>query len=211
VDVLLYGHVSSPLWSLYGLIGYEGMMILPAQDPDLALYAGQRLCEHVRQRVRMIAALGADVVWIEECLTDQLSPDLFRRLNLPLLRQCTDEIRAQGLKSVYYYCGGPWDRMDAILDVGADAVHFEESKKGFTIHVEDIVQAVRGRCTVFGNLDAIGVLQNATEADVRSQVARQLTAGRRNGGRFVMSLGSPITPATPVERVRCYTDAVQRC
>ena len=33
-------------------------------------------------------------------------------------------------------------------------------------------------------------------------------AGRKNGGRFVMSLGSPVTPETPVARVRLYTDLV---
>jgi len=55
-----------------------------------------------------------------------------------------------------------------------------------------------------GNLDAIGVLAKGTEEELRSQVARQISAGRRNGGRFILSLGSPVTPATPIERVRQY-------
>jgi hypothetical protein len=206
VDLLLYSTVLSPLWLLYDLFGYEGMMILLGQSPDLALRAGQRLLDNVRQRIRMIAALGADAVWIEECFTDQISPELFRRINVPLVRRCVQEIRACGMKSIYYYCGNPHDRLEAILDAGADAVHFEESKKGFAIDIADIVRTVRGRCVVFGNLDAIGLLPMGSVDGLRSEIRRQLDAGRQNGHRFVMSTGSPITPDTPVDRVRLYTD-----
>ena len=44
---------------------------------------------------------------------------------------------------------------------------------------------------------------------VRREVARQLRAGEANQGRFVMSLGSPVTPGTPVERVRRYCELVR--
>ena len=93
--------------------------------------------------------------------------------------------------------------------LGADAVHFEESKKNFVIDIDDVVAVIEGRCTVFGNLDSIGILQNGSDDDLRAEIERQLKAGWRNRGRFIMSTGSPITPATPVERVRLYTDTVR--
>ncbi len=185
------------------------MMILLAQQPDVAIHAGRIILENTLQHISMIAALGAEAVWIEECLTDQISPEAFRQVNLPILRRCTEAIREQGMKSIYYYCGSPWTRLDAILDAGADAVHFEESKKGFSIQIEDIVEAVGRRCVVFGNLDAIGVLQDGSEDVLRAEIHRQLCAGRKNGNRFIMSTGSPITPGTAVPRVRRYTDIVR--
>jgi len=204
-----YGAVNSPIWSLYGLLGYEGMMMLLAEQPDLALYAARRILENTRPFIAQIAALGGDAVWIEECLTDQFSPQTFRQINLPLLRSLTETIRSFGLKSIYYYCGNPWNRLDAILDVGADALHFEESKKGFAIPIEALAEAVAGRCTLFGNLDAISVLQDGTEEKLRSEITRQLRAGRKNRGRFIMSTGSPVTPGTPIARVRLYTNLVR--
>jgi uroporphyrinogen-III decarboxylase len=57
-------------------------------------------------------------------------------------------------------------------------------------------------------LDAIVLLESGTEQEIRAEVARQIAAGRRNGSRFIMSLGSPVTPGTPVERVRLYCDLV---
>jgi len=206
LDLMLYGHIPSPVWGLYGLLGYEGMMLFIARQPALAAYAGRRLLENTRGQIRTLSALGADAVWIEECLTDQINPAAFAAVNVPLMQQCVREIRDCGLKSMYYYCGNPNDRLELILEAGADAVHFEEGKKGFRIDIEEIAARIAGRCTLFGNLDAIGVLQNGSEMELAAEIRRQIQAGIRNGGRFIMSTGSPITPGTPVARVRQYTD-----
>ena len=102
----------------------------------------------------------------------------------------------------------PSGKWDLILLVGADALSLEESKKNFRIEIEEVVERVGGRCTVLGNLDSVGVLQDGSEDRLRAEIARQIAAGRRNGSRFIMSLGSPVTPQTPVARVRLYSDLV---
>jgi uroporphyrinogen-III decarboxylase len=61
---------------------------------------------------------------------------------------------------------------------------------------------------LLGNLDAIHLLPEASEAELRREIERQIKAGRQNGGRFVMSIGSPVTPGTPPRRVRQYADLV---
>ena len=132
----------------------------------------------------------------------------FAEVNLPYLRALVEEIRACGMKSIYYFCGKIDGKLDLLLSAGADALSLEESKKGFVVEIEDIVDAVSGRCTLLGNLDAIGALQNGSDAQLRDEVTRQIAAGRENGGRFIMSLGSPVTPDTPVDRVRRYCELV---
>ena len=139
-------------------------------------------------------------------MTDAVSPRAFARLNVPMLRLLAGEIRALGMQSIHYFCGNPSDRWDELLSTGADALSLEESKKGFDIDIEDVVERVQGRTALLGNLDAIGVLQDGSEDALRAEIARQLAAGRRNEGRFAMSLGSPVTPGTPLERVRLYCD-----
>jgi hypothetical protein len=205
-DRMPWGYAVSPLWRLDGPLGFESFMTLMADRPDLIERALEPALEASLNQVRLRAALGARAIWIEECMTDMIHPALFARLNVPALRRLCDEIRALGMVSVYYYCGNMADRLDSILDCGADAVSFEESKKGFRIDIEDVVGAVNGRCAVLGNLDAIGLLEHASEADLRAELRRQAKAGRRNGSRFIFSLGSPVTPGTPATRVRLYTD-----
>jgi uroporphyrinogen-III decarboxylase len=156
--------------------------------------------------VRQAAALGAAGIWIEECFTDLISPAAFEALNVPVLRQLIAEIRSAGMKSIYYYCGDPAGKWDQILSMGMDAVSLEESKKGFAIEIQEVAERVRGRCALLGNLDAVGVLQDGSDQQLRTEIARQIAVGRANRGRFIMSLGSPVTPDTPAPRVRQYLE-----
>ena len=201
-------HVSTPLWGTYDLWGFEGMMVTAARRPDLVQRACERLLAWRINTVRCAAALGAAGIWIEDCLTDMISPESLARLHIPYLQRLIDEIRSLGMKSIHYFCGNPAGKWDLLLSSGADALALEESKKGFEVDVEDVVDRVQGRCAVLGNLDAIGILAQGSDGELRAEVARQIAAGRRNGSRFIMSIGSPVTPATPVERVHLYCDLV---
>ena len=199
-------HTASPLWNCYEHWGFEGMMRLIRERPDLVRRACERLLANSIRRVREGAALGAMGVWVEECMTDMISPAAFADLDLTVMQRLIDEVRSLGMKSISYYCGDPNDRWELLFSLGADALALEESKKGFTIDIADVAQRAAGRCAVLGNLDAVGVLQNGSDEQTRAEIARQIAAGRRNRGRFIMSLGSPVTPNTPVERVRFYCE-----
>jgi len=201
-------YVDSPLWACHNLWGFEGLMLQLCDRPDLVRHACERLLHNRCQWVRRAAAVGVAGIWIEECFTDSISPAQFAEFNVPVVRSLAEEIRAVGMKSVYYYCGNPADRWEHLLAVGADALSLEEGKKGFTIDIEDVVARVQGRCTVLGNLDAINLLPRASEDQLRAEIARQVAAGRKNGSRFIMSIGSPVTPQTNVRRVRRYCDLV---
>lgn len=201
-------HVASPLWCTYQLWGFEGMMTMIADRPDLVKHSCRRFLARSINAVREAAATGAAGIWIEECMTDMISPEAFASLCVPFVHPLVEEIRAAGLKSIYYFCGNPAGKWKHLLSVNADALSLEESKKGFKINISDVVRRVKGRCTLLGNLDAINLLPSATEENLRSEISRQIAAGRRNGSRFIMSLGSPVTPGTSVQRVRLYCSLV---
>lgn len=199
-------HVGSPLWSLYSTWGYEGLMMMIGCRPELVRRACERLYPKILSRVRNGVALGARALWMEECLTDQISPKAFAEINVPIMTKLVEGIRELGAKSIYYYCGDPAGKLDHILSVGSDAVSLEESKKGFVVDILEIAKKVKGRCVLLGNLDAVGALQNGSEEQLRSAIEYQIEAGRANGGRFVMSLGMPVAPDTPPSRVLLYCD-----
>jgi len=203
-----YRHVSSPLWKTYNLWGFEGMMLMIATQPELVRHACDRYLEVALRNIREAAQHGARGIWIEECLTDMISPEAFAMLNVPYLRRVIEAIREAGMKSIYYFCGNTIGKWDQIMSLGMDAIALEERKKNFNNEIVEIVDRVQGRCVVLGNLDALSILQNGSEKQLKEEIQRQIAAGRRNGSRFIMSLGSPVTPVTPVERVRLYCDLV---
>ena len=199
---------SPPLGGTFGVWGFQGMMLMILNKPDLVEAACRQLADLQMRRIRWAVKLGAEAFWIQDAFTDMINPDAFGRLVVPFVRDIVDEIRGLGAKSVYYFCGNPGGKWEHILNMGADAVAFEESKKGFEIDIENVVDRVDGKATVFGNMDAIAVLQDGTEEELSAEITRQLAAGRRNNNRFVMCIGSPVTPGTPVDRVRLYCDMV---
>lgn len=202
------GGVSGPQWACYNLWGFEDWMMLVATDPELVRFASQRQLAWSLNDVREAAALGARGIWIEDCMVDMISRKAFETINLPLIQALVSEIRRLGMHSIYYYCGDPKGKLDLLVETGADALSLEESKKGFTIDIAEVARYVNGRCALLGNLDAIHLLPEASEEELRREILRQVEAGWQNGGRFVMSIGSPVTPGTTPERVRRYTDLV---
>ncbi|HOF86605.1 MAG TPA: uroporphyrinogen decarboxylase family protein [Armatimonadota bacterium] len=203
-DKYAFTWAGAPLWLLAGTLGYAEWFAGLADDPAPLLRAADRLLDGQLHGIAAAQALGADGIWIEDCLTDQIGPDRYRRYHLPHLRALTDAIRAAGLHSIHYFCGNPWPVFDLLLESGADALGLEESKKGFAIDIAAVAARVNGRMTLLGNLDAIDLLEHGTDAALRAEIARQRAAGRRNGHRFIQSLGSPVTPGTSVARVRAY-------
>jgi hypothetical protein len=201
-------HVNSPLWDCFSLWGFEALMTMTVQHPELVHHACQRFLARAVHTVREGAALGARGIWIEECLTDIISPPAYRSLSLPYVQAIAEEIRGAGMQSIYYYTGDPTERLGSLLSAGCDALALEEGKKGFVIDIAEVAEAVDGRCVLLGNLDAIGVLQRADDVTLQVEIERQLAAGRRNRGRFLMSVGSPVTPETTPTRVRRYIEMV---
>ena len=179
-----------------------------ATRPDSVEHACRRFLALSIREVRKAAVLGAAGIWIQECVTDMISPKAFASLNVPFLGQLVEEIRAAALKSTYYFCGNPAGKWEQLISVRADALALEESKKGLAVDIEDVVARVQGRCVMLGNLDTVGILQDGTEEQLRAEISRQIAAGRRNDNRFIMSLGSPVTPVTSVERVRLHCHLV---
>jgi hypothetical protein len=201
-------NISPPLWQCFSLWGFEGMMSMIAERPDLVQHACDRFLASGLYAIHRSAALGAASIWIEDSLTDLISPKSFKRLNLPYLQRLVREIHACGMHSIYYYCGNPAGKLDLLIESGAQALALEESKKGFVIDLAEIVEVVQGRCVLFGNLDAIHLLPHADEKTLRAEIRRQIGIGRRNNSRFIMSIGSPVTPGTSAEQVRLYCDLV---
>lgn len=201
-----YGYTSAPLWDCYRIWGFEEMMAAIALNPSLVDYASRRNLAWSLNEIRKAAASGADGIWIEDCMVDMISPAAYEQINLPLIQAMVAEIRALNMQSVYYFCGDPKGKLDLILATGADAVSLEESKKGFSIDIVEVAKYVDGRCALLGNLDAINLLPAANEHTLRDALAYQIEAGWLNKGRFIMSVGSPITPGTSHQQVRLYTE-----
>ncbi len=202
------GFICTPLNDVFFLFGFIETMTKIAEHHAFIEYSCKRYLDHSIQKVREARAAGASGIFIQDCFSDMISPDDYKIYNLQYTIPLVDEIRILGMKSIYYFCGNPFGKIDHILSIATDALSLEESKKNFIINIDEICNYVNGRCTLLGNLDSIEILQNGSDNLLLHEIKRQLTAGIKNKYRFIMSLGSPVTPSTSVDRVQKYCDLV---
>jgi uroporphyrinogen-III decarboxylase len=181
------------------------------ENGRLVEYMSHRILEQSIETIRMLAAAGGDAIYVDDALAgnDMISVAHYERFCLPYVSEMVHEIRRLGQKAIVIYFGGIADRLDQIASLSADGVAMETSMKGYVNDIGEIVSAIGQQVTPFGNLDPVGVLQDGTDAGLRAEVQRQAQAGRRARG-FVMNTGSPITPRTPLARVRRFIELAQR-
>ena len=79
----------------------------------------------------------------------------------------------------------------------------EASMKGFVNDTVEIARRIGDRMTLFSNIDPVAILQNGSDAQLEAEIRRQIEAGRSAHG-FILSTASPITPSTPLARVRRF-------
>ena len=202
---------ASPFWEIYPYFGIKRTLLNLFQNPGLIRCLLEKLLARDLEYLRACAAVGVDGIWVEECLTsaDIISRSLYERFVLPYVKRQISEIRQLGMKSIYYPCGDVRDRLELMIEVRPDCISLEESKKSFQIDIDWIDKTVAGRACIFGNLDAVWLLRSGSQSELKKEVRRQIEVGR-NYGRFVMSLGSPVTPETPLFRVKEYVEIARQ-
>ena len=204
------GYAQSPFQRCFPLWGFNQTMMMAYDNPNLLLYASKRFLELECNSLRTEAARGAEVIWIEECYCEMVNREHYRTLCFPYVRALCEEIRALGMKSVYYFTGNPWNKWDMLLDSKADMLGFEESKKGIALNIMDLASATKGQCALLGNLDAINLLPRCTKYELAEALREQVRAAKLMKGRFIFSLGSPLTPDTSLTRVKEYVDLARK-
>jgi uroporphyrinogen-III decarboxylase len=203
----LMGAVGSPVWGAISRLGLErGMMAVYTEVALFEATVARCLAQAVEQ-IEVYAKTGVDVVWLEECMTsrDMIAREHFERYAQPANEHLIAGAHQFGLKVIHYFCGDVDDRLDLLVAAGPDAIGLEESKKGFDLGLERLAARVPSSVCLLGNVDAVNVLPKATPDELADEIRGQADTCLARGP-FILSLGSPVTPGTPIERVREFTD-----
>ncbi len=184
--------LDTPFSDAYDLLGFQGLMTIQHDRPDLLHHLLARKLAQTQEVMAAWAATGIHGVYVEEVFTgaDTISPRSYDEYvfayNQPYFRR----LCALGLLPIYYACGDVVPRLERMAQLDVAAIAVEESKKTFRIDLRDVVDRVAGRAAVFGNVDAVHFGIHATMEEMAAEVRRQMRIGERARG-FVVSTGSP--------------------
>jgi hypothetical protein len=184
--------LDTPFSDAYDLLGFQGLMLIQYDRPELFHYLLQRKLAQTCEVMAAWAEAGVHGVYVEEVFTgaDIISPRSYDRYVFAYNQPYFQHMHGLGLLPIHYVCGDVIPRLDRIVEYDIAAVAVEESKKNFRIEIEDVVSRVAGRAAVFGNIDAVRFGIHASPSEMAAEVKRQAGIGAKARG-FIVSTGSP--------------------
>jgi hypothetical protein len=184
--------LDTPFSDAYDLLGFQGLMLIQHDRPDLFHHLLTRKLTQTQEAMAAWAAVGIHGVYVEEVFTgaDIISPRSYDDFVFAYNRPYFHHMRSLGLLPIHYVCGDVIPRIEWISQLDIAAIAVEESKKDFVIEIEEVVKRVDGRVAVFGNVDAVRFGLDSTLDEMAAEVRRQTRVGASAKG-FVVSAGSP--------------------
>jgi len=154
-------------------------------------------------------SLGIGIMFVEECLAsaDLISPDMYREFSFPYTRRLLQHYEDLGFRTVLYFSGNPMPILNHLEQLPFTAIIFEEDRKNYGIDLAEIRRVMGPDRILFGNVDAY-FLEKASDHEVLAETRRQIDIAGTDGN-FVLSVGSPFTPGTSLERVRLFCQSTR--
>jgi uroporphyrinogen-III decarboxylase len=184
--------LDTPFSDAYDLLGFQGLMLIQHDRPDLFHHLLQRKLAQTQEVMGAWAAAGVHGVYVEEVFTgaDMISTHNYDKFVFAYNQPYFQRMRALGLLPIHYVCGDVIPRLERMVEYDIAAVAVEESKKNFHIAIAEVIERVAGRAAVFGNIDAVRFGIHATAEEMSAEVERQAGIGEKALG-FIVSTGSP--------------------
>ena len=204
----LHTSLSAPYPAAYNLLGFSGLMVALREQPGLVAAIAERSLANSVAHATAARHAGLDLIFVEQwaCSADLISPTDYLTLVWPFERDLCRELKRLGFRIVFYFCGSTEDRLEKLLELEADALAFEESKKGWVIDLAEIRRRAGPERCLFGNLDAVRA-RDLPAAPLTAGVHRLIDA--IGPAAFVTSLGSPLTLDTPPAKLDIVMQAAR--
>ncbi|MBP7936418.1 MAG: uroporphyrinogen decarboxylase family protein [Phycisphaerae bacterium] len=180
------------------LMGLERVLLMLKDDPRMVEALLERCLEYGLAYGRAISDAGADLLSGGDSPAGLLGPRLYREFALPYERRLIARLKSATGKPVsLHICGDATPILADMAASGADVLEID--------HRVDLANACRivgPDMALWGNLDPVGVLLQASAEQVRQAGRRAVDAVRACGHRrFVLSSGCTLAPGTPSENL----------
>jgi len=215
-DYAILGGDWSPFWhDLIDLLGMENMYMKMYDQPDLVDAVLKHMVDYyaaVSQNIFDAAAEAIDIFFIGNDFGSQqgplLSEAMFRRFILPHLARLVDLGHDYGLKVMLHCCGGFFELIPAMIEIGLDGVHaLQPCCRG--MDPRRLKGEFGDKILLNGVIDSHHVLIEGTPNFVREKTRETLDIMMPGGGYVAGASHDWILPETPLENVMAMFDAIQ--
>jgi uroporphyrinogen decarboxylase len=185
--------------------GMEGFL-MDIADPanDEKVFRLLDYCEIAcRQFLALMSESGCDMLSNGDSAggSSVVSPRLHRKYAHPYEKRLAAFSHELGLPWGLHVCGKTDPILADLVATGADSLDLD-----YKTDPARACEALRGKCTLIGNIDPSGVLALGTPEQIREKT-RELCGVFRDNPRFVINAGCAIPAATPEANLRAMIEA----
>ena len=201
-DKPVYGGCIGP-FSLAGrLFDLSELMMSMYMEPETVTQLLDKCTAFVTSYVRAMKETGISGVIMAEPAAGLVSNDDCYQYSSIYVKKVIDAVQDDTFKVVLHNCGNTGHCTDAMVRSGAAAIHV-----GNRADMLQVLQACPSDLPVMGNIDPVGVMQQASPEQVYAAVSELLekTAGYDN---YILSSGCDVPPHTPVDNIKAFYRAL---
>jgi uroporphyrinogen decarboxylase len=192
------------------LRGFEEYLCELSQGSPISLWLLDRLADLGSYYAGMVAAAGADVLFLGDDVGEpvrlMISPDLWRRTIGPRMRRIVDAARAvkPDIHVCYHSDGCFTGLLEHLIDVGVDAI---EPVQPDVMDPVAIKRAFGQHLTLVGCVGTAWLWHHGRPDQIRAEVGRTNEQLSRDGG-LILAPAYDLMPVTPWENVEAFFDEV---
>ena len=201
-DKNIYGGSIGP-FSLAGrLFDLSELMMAMYIEPETVTMLLDKCTAFITSYVQAMKETGINGVILAEPASGLVSNDDCYQYSSVYVRKIVEAVQDDGFSIVLHNCGNTGHCTEAMLRSGAAAIHF-----GNRADMVEALKACPADLPVLGNIDPVGVMQQASPDQVYSAVSELLekTAGYDN---FILSSGCDVPPHTPFDNIEAFYRAL---
>ncbi len=146
---------------------------------------------------------GANGICLAEPAAGLLSPSLIDEFSTPYVQKIREAVEDESFVVFYHNCGNIVPLLENVKGIQAKAYSI-----GNAIDIEEALKVIPADRLVIGNIDPAGTLRNGTPDQIRRETTELLTRCSKYPN-FVIASGCDIPPATPMENLEAFFEAVR--
>lgn len=202
-DKPVYGGCIGP-FSLAGrLFDMTELMMAIYLEPDTVTLLLEKCTEFILKYVQAMKETGISGVIMAEPAAGLISNDDCNTYSTTYVKKIVEAVQDDSFMVILHNCGNTGHCTDAMVNSGAKGLHFGNRA--------DMAEALR-ECPedllVMGNIDPVGIMQQASPEKVREETLALLDATAQ-WDNFILSTGCDVPPQTPFENISAFYEALE--
>jgi MtaA/CmuA family methyltransferase len=185
------------------LMGIDTLMLKLTDDRPMVEALMERCLQYGRAYACAMSDAGADLLSGGDSPAGLVGPRTYRTVALPFETRLIEAIQAATGKPVsLHICGNALPLLGDMAESGASVLEIDHQ-----VNLAEACRRVRPDVTLWGNLDPVGTLAQATAETVRGAAQKAIQTVRACGHRrFVLSSGCTLAMETPFENLEALLE-----